>query len=58
MIRRGLIEIVPKASGGFKNYRVSAYGIQMAKILENIEREYKEICSQQGIDDGGGPPTD
>lgn len=51
MIRRGLIEIVPKASGGFKNYRVSAYGIHMARILENIEREYKEICSQQGIED-------
>jgi hypothetical protein len=51
MIRRGLIETVPKVGGGFKNYRVSANGIQMAKILENIEREYKEICSQQGIED-------
>jgi hypothetical protein len=51
MIRRGLIEALAKVGGGFKNYRVSAYGVQMAKILANIEREYKEICSQQGIED-------
>jgi hypothetical protein len=51
MIRRGLIEALAKVGGGFKNYRVSTYGIQMAKILANIEREYKEICSQQGIED-------
>jgi len=51
MMRRGLMEAIPKEGGGYKNYKVSAAGMQIAKILGEIESEYAKICMEQGTDD-------
>jgi len=47
MLRKGLLEKVPKIGGLFKNYRVSAKGMQMARTLDNVEQEFTEICRRE-----------
>jgi hypothetical protein len=42
MIRHGLMQSPPKESWCYKNYEVSAKGIQVARILG--EGEYAKIC--------------
>jgi len=51
MMRRGLMEAIPKERGGYKNYKVSSTGTQVAKILREIESEYATICREHGTDD-------
>ena len=49
IMRRNLMESLGKGDHGFKNYRICEKGIEIAGILEEVEREYSQICSGLGI---------
>lgn len=51
MMRRGLIELLGKGKHGSMNYRISTKGIEISGILQDVDREYLEICNQLGIDE-------
>ena len=52
MRRKGMIESLSTVRGDrHKNYRITASGKEIARILEAVKRDYDKITDQKGTDD-------
>jgi hypothetical protein len=52
MRREGLMERLLQVPGSrYHSYAVTSRGKEISKLLDAIDRDYREICFEKGVDD-------